>query len=60
MRELVQELLEPELVHLVDDDEEDLVVLVRAGPLRAEQLVQCQVGRVSQRLLAAHGPILGR
>ena len=38
--ELVEELLEPELVHLVDDDEEDLVVLVGARPLRAEDLVE--------------------
>ena len=46
--ELVQELLEPQLVDLVNDDEEHLVVL---GPLRArllqrEELVDAQVAAV--------------
>ena len=39
--DLVQELLEPELVNLVDDDEEQLVVLrpLRSGLLERQQLV---------------------
>ena len=56
--ELVDQLLEPELVHLVDDDEEDLVVLVRLRPLRAEDLLQRQVRRVVQRLVLAHSASL--
>ena len=48
-RELVQELLEPQLVHLVDPDEEQLVVLLRTRVLRREQLLQVQVGRVVER-----------
>ena len=50
VRELVEQLLEPELVHLVDDDEEHLVVLVRARSLRAQDLVEREVGRVGQGL----------
>ena len=50
VRELVEQLLEPELVHLVDDDEEHLVVLVRARPLCPEELVEREVGRVGQGL----------
>ena len=54
--ELVQEHLEPELVHLVDDDEEQLVVL---GPLRQrllgrEEVVQVQVRRVGERRVLLH------
>ena len=48
VRELVEQLLEPQLVHLVDDDEEDLVVLVRARPLGAEDLVEREIGRVRE------------
>ena len=49
--QLVAELLEPELVDLVDDDEQQLVVLgaVRAGgalDLEREQLRHLEVGRV--------------
>ena len=46
--ELVQDLLEPELVDLVDDDEQQLVVLGAVGArlLQAEQLVNLQVGVV--------------
>jgi hypothetical protein len=47
----VDQLLEPELVDLVDDDEENLVVLVGARPLRAEDLLQREVRRVRERLL---------
>ena len=52
--ELVDQLLEPELVDLVDDDEEDLVVLVRGRPLSAEDLLQREVRRVRERLVLAH------
>ena len=43
--ELVQQLLEPELVDLVDDDEEQLVVFGPVGPrlLQREELVELQV-----------------
>ena len=43
--QLVQDLLEPELVHLMDHDEEHLVVLrpLRQGALEREQLVDLQV-----------------
>ena len=46
--ELVQQLLEPQLVHLVDDDEEHLVVLGARGSrlLEREQLVDLQVAAV--------------
>jgi hypothetical protein len=45
---LVQELLEPKLVHLVDDNEEDLVVFgpVRQRPLQGEQFVQFQIAGI--------------
>jgi hypothetical protein len=45
MVQLVQDLLEPELVHLMDHDEEHLVVLrsLREGALEREQLVDLQV-----------------
>jgi hypothetical protein len=42
----VQQLLEPQLVDLVDDYEQELVVLLGAGSLRAEDLVQCEVAVV--------------
>ena len=58
--QLVQEHLEPELVHLVDDDEEHLVVLgaVRERLLAGEQVVQVQVRRVGDggMLGGGHGP----
>src|SRR6266487_1778979 len=46
--ELVQHLLEPQLVDLMDDDEERLVVLELAGvgDLQREQLVEPQVTRI--------------
>src|SRR5204862_2254687 len=50
--QLVEQLLEPQLVDLVDDDEQELVVLVGAWALGAEQLVDRQVGRVRQRRVA--------
>jgi hypothetical protein len=46
--ELVEQLLEPQLVHLVDDDEQHLVVLARARPLCAEDLVERKVRRVGE------------
>jgi hypothetical protein len=47
--DLVQHELEPELRHLVLDDEQQLVVLRRAGDglLRAQQLVELQIGFVA-------------
>jgi hypothetical protein len=46
-RELVQDQLEPELVGLVDDDEQQLVVGVRRErALEVEQVVDQQVGGV--------------
>ena len=44
--DLVQDLLEPELVDLVNDDEEQLVVLgpIGARALEIEQLVDAEVG----------------
>ena len=51
--ELVQQLLEPQLVDLVDDDEQHLVVLGRPGLLRREHLVQPQVTGVGDGL--GHG-----
>ena len=46
--ELVQQLLEPELVHLVDDDEQHLVVLGprRARLLQRQQLVDLEIAGV--------------
>ena len=46
--EFVQQLLEPELVHLVDDDEQRLVVLRALRPwlLQRQQLVNFQVAGV--------------
>ena len=49
--ELVQQLLEPQLVDLVDDDEEQLVVFGTLGTrlLQREELVELQVVRVGDR-----------
>ena len=59
VRSLVQELLEPQLVDLVDDDEQELVVLVRARALGAQDLVEREVRRVRQRCpLIAHGALV--
>src|SRR5260370_39566162 len=44
--QLMQELFEPELVNLVDDDEEHLVVLVGARLLRGQHLVEREIRRV--------------
>ena len=46
---LVQDLLEPQLVDLVDDHEQQLVVLAGARCLRGQQVVQTQVAAVGQR-----------
>ena len=45
---LVEDLLEPELVDLVDDDEQRLVVLrpVRRRRLEVQELVEAQIGAV--------------
>jgi diguanylate cyclase (GGDEF)-like protein len=51
--QFVQQLLEPQLVDLVDDDEQHLVVLVRPGLLGLEQLVQPEVAGVGDGL--SHG-----
>src|SRR5688572_3772999 len=55
--ELVKELLEPELVDLMDDDEERLVVLRRIGPelLQRNEIVNAQIAAVAE-LLFAFGP----
>jgi len=47
---LVEQLLEPQLVRLMNDDEEHLVVLgrSRARPLQCEQLLQIQIVGVRQ------------
>ena len=52
--ELVQHLLEPELVDLVDDDEQKLVVLgtVRERLLEFQELVELQVAGVGERFVA--------
>src|SRR5687767_15837659 len=46
--EFVQQLLEPELVHLMDDDEQQLVVLrpLRARLLQRQQLIDFQVAGI--------------
>ena len=59
VRALVQELLEPQLVDLVDDDEQELVVLGGARPLGAQHVVEREVRRVRQRSpLIAHGALV--
>jgi hypothetical protein len=62
--QFVQQLLEPQLVHLVDHDEQHLVVFIGSGALRGEDLVERQVGRVGQRgglstweLVVGHGTV---
>jgi hypothetical protein len=49
--ELVQQLLEPQLIDLVDDDEEQLVMLGSLGTrlLQREELVETQIARVGDR-----------
>ena len=44
--QLMQELFEPELVNLVNDDEEHLVVLLGAGLLRGQHLVEREIRHV--------------
>src|SRR2546423_1297545 len=50
--ELVQNELEPELARLMHDDEQELVGVLglRAGTLKAEELVEREVGRVGDLL----------
>ena len=55
LAQLVQQLLEPQLVDLVDDDEQHLVVLGRPGLLRREQPVEPQVIGVADGAL--RGPL---
>ena len=53
--ELVDQLLEPQLVDLVDDDEKDLArAFVHLGALGAEDLLEREIRRVVERLLLAH------
>jgi hypothetical protein len=57
LRPLVQQLLEPELVDLVDDDEQQLVVLVGTRSLRGEHIIEREVRRVGERgLIVGHCP----
>ena len=58
LAELVQQLLEPQLVDLVDDDEEHLVVLVRLRLLRGQQLVQPQVAGIGDGFSHGSSPRL--
>jgi len=51
---LVQQQLEPELVHLVHDDEHHLVRLAGAGPLCPQDLLQREVG-----VILRHGGLVG-
>ena len=53
---LVEQLLEPELVHLVNDDEEELVVLGTRGSrlLQREKGIDLQVGGVGDGRIARH------
>src|SRR4051794_31449700 len=53
MCQLVQQLFEPELGDLVDDDEQQLVVLLGAWALGRQQLVEGEVGRVRDRVVGA-------
>ena len=55
----MQKLFGPELVDLVDDDEQELVVLGGARALGAQDLVETEVRRVRQRRLPiAHGALV--
>ena len=59
--DLVQHLLEPELVDLVNDDEEDLVVFVGAWRLQVQQLIDLQIAAVGDcrgvgTVLRSHAP----
>ena len=49
--ELMQQLLEPELVRLMNDDEQHLVVLGRRGArlLHREQFLQIEISGIRQR-----------
>jgi hypothetical protein len=57
--DLVQQLLEPQLVDLVNDDEEQLVVFGSIGsrPLQREQLVDAEIPAICQRLGHARGRV---
>src|SRR4029453_949381 len=56
---LVQELLEPQLLDLMDDDEQQLVVLGRERARGGQQLVEREIRRVGQRrLLIGHGALV--
>ena len=57
--QLEQQLLEPELVRLVDDDEQQLVVHGRVGPelLQRQELGDLQVGAVRQEVVGRLGQL---
>ena len=57
--ELVEDFLEPQLVDLVDDDEEQLVMFRSVGArlLQGQQLIDFQVGVVGDRAFHATGSI---
>src|SRR5438552_17487069 len=56
--ELVKQLLEPQLVGLMNDDEEHLVMLGWGGArlLKREQLLKIEIACVSQRRHIRHAP----
>ena len=56
--ELVQQLLEPQLVHLMNDDEEHLVVLGTGRPrlLQRQELFELQIGAVGDGGAACRQP----
>ena len=51
---LVQDLLEPQLVDLMDDHEQHLVVFIGSRTLAAEQLIEAEIAAVG----GAHGTII--
>ena len=46
--EFVEQLLEPQLVHLMNDDEQHLVVVIGQRMLRTQQFVQIEILRITE------------